>query len=294
MLDNMSKGAQSELKIIYDSVRTARDASATAMANGQGVDSAAARPMVMSNGEHTSWLLNFFSQVARNAMAGRGSPFVHPRVLHEGDSLSQLLTSAGLTAGLELDGNSPVGNAARTTIACLKDIHNLTILSLKHLLLEKPTNKQDATVEGIVTRLFSSTRSLWSAPPIQLDERCAPWESWLVAESIRRSMFAAIMVRGIWYVMANGYCYYEPFFESLPFDPRAGIWEATCAEEWVTAVHTRGGAHTKLKSYHEFITMSGLNLDSEEDGKFQRMLFVAYHGNNGIKTLEKLDKNRDH
>ncbi|KAJ9663851.1 hypothetical protein H2198_000611 [Neophaeococcomyces mojaviensis] len=287
--DVVGGGIKDELKIVYDSVCAARDASAAAMANGADFSSKAARPMLMANDEFAGWLFAFFVQVAKDGIAGKGSPFVHSWVLKNSRSPLDVRTHDCSTTDIDADAGTPSTRTELTIAARLSEIHNLVILSLKRLLLEKPSTKQSVEVEHTITQMFSSTRSLWTISN-QMSDNFTPWESWVMAESIRRAMFAAIMVRGLWYATANGYCYYEPFFESLPFDPRAGAWEAMSEDEWGTAIERHGGEHTKLKSYHEFITMAGTKLNPEEDGDFQRMLFVAYHGSNGIRALEELDK----
>lgn len=103
-------------------------------------------------------------------------------------------------------------------------------------------------------------------------------------------MFAAIMLRGLWFAAVNGFCYYEPFIESMPFDPRAGLWEVATQKDWQEQVARYGGQDTQLKSWHEFIAAEQPELDLDEDGAFQRLLFVGFHGPPGIRALEKIDK----
>lgn len=266
--------------MVYTSVQTARDVSIAALASGQTAASAAAKPMLMTDGEHLQWLVAFFSQAARDGLEGRPSPFVHHRI-------AQLKLSTFQHAPDTLwEGQVECSNLGER----VSGIHSLITQSLNRLLLDKPSNKKDPEVENLVTRMFTAARSLWQEAPTNLDEVFGPWEAWLVAESIRRSMFAAIFIRGFWHAAANGYIFYEPFFESLPFDPRAGLWEAESSGEWQELISKYGGEHTKLKSYHEFITTTGSKLDAEENGAFQRMLFVCYNGLGGIRALQELDK----
>jgi len=269
----------SQLNIVYSSVETARSVSIAALASGEKADSAAAKPKLMADGEYSTWLVAFFAQLARDGLEGKPSPFVHTRIVQ-----GQLATSYDPSGVIRL------GHDERTNLETkLSEIHTLLTQSLNRLLLDKPSCKNDPELETLLTRMFTSTRSLWEAAPPNLDTIYSPWQSWLIAESIRRAMFAAILIRGIWYVAAAGYVHYEPFFESMPFDPRGGLWEAESAEKWEELVTRRGGQHTKLKSYHEFITSAGTKLNPEEDGAFQRMLFVCYHGANGIRALEEFD-----
>lgn len=267
-----------------------------ALANGEATSSAEARPMLTTDGEVVHWLTTFYSQVARNGLDMRSSPFVHPcvfrRELKSCPPPASRFTEEGASCE-EQEETINVWKERQIIENRLVEIHNLTTTSLSRLLLEKPSNKKDLEVEELVRQLFTKTQNLWQAAPSQLNEAFQPWEAWVVAESIRRSMFSAIMIRGLWYAAAHGYVYYEPFFESIPFDPRAGVWEAETEEDWNQRIRERGGGHTKLKSYHEFIETSGLKLKLEEDGAFQRMLFICYNGSGGIRALEELDKSYD-
>jgi len=235
--------------------------------------------MLMSTGEQTQWLLAFFSQVARDGLEGKFSPFVHSCIFQQRFSASSCHAVTAQACG--------TAQARLQLLQRLEDIHELTTQTLSRLLLDKASNKKDAEVESLIVRLFSDTQSLWTSAPKELNNDFGFWESWVVAESIRRSMFAAIMVRGLWHAAAHGHVYYEPFFESMPFDPRTDIWEAKSSEEWEEAIRKTGGQHTQLKSYHEFITTTGTKLNPEEDGVFQRLLFVCYHGSRGIRALEE-------
>lgn len=271
-----------QLNIVYSDVETAREASIAALASGEGMGSAAARPMLMTDGDSAHWLIAFFTQVARDGLDGKSSPFIHACSFRQPFPAADSREESAMTC----KANKERWHLQRR----LEEVHNLTTQALDRLLLEKPSSKKDLEVERLVVDMFSATHSLWTSAPKQLDDTFDPWEAWIVGESIRRSMFAGIMVRGIWHVAAYGHVYYEPFYESLPFDPRADLWEATSAEEWEEAIRKYGGQHTKLKSYHEFITTTGTKLNPEEDGAFQRMLFVCYHGSNGIRTIEELDE----
>lgn len=248
--------------------------------------STAARPLLTTDGELVDWLMTFFAQVARDGLASKASPFVHACIFrHELPSNWQTLEVA------TCDAQTQTMWKERTALEIrLSEIHNLITLALQRLLLEKSSNKKDLEVEALVTRLFSSTNSLWSSAPASMNDVFSPWEAWIIAESIRRSMFAGIFIRGLWMAAVHGHCQYEPFFESIPFDPRSGLWEAITEREWEERKNRHGNEHTRLKSYHEFITDTGGKSKPEEDGSFQRLLFACYYGPQGIQTLEDLDR----
>ena len=179
------------------------------------------------------------------------------------------------------------------TILISKLVHIDTLIrsTLKRLLLSNTACRRESETEVTVQELFTTAKSLWLDAPNQWDDiDLGVFDSWLIAESIRRSMFAAIFVRGIWYMLQSGYCHFEPFLESLPFDPRAGLWESSSEQEWLSIVQERVG-NSKLKSWHEFTEGSArTHLKVDEDGQFQRMLFVSFHGSLGIECVKKMDK----
>lgn len=273
-------------QMVYDSVPNARDASASAMASGLGSDSSAAHPLLMADGDTAVWLMRYFTQVAQDALDGRASPFVHPRVV---GCVSET-DKPGCTEleGLNLD---LLCLQEQDVCSTLARIYGLITTALQRLLLEKPSVKRELETERIVQCLFSTTHALWSTADALSLRGLPPCKAWRIAESIRRSMFAAIFVRGIWSVAVSGYCHYEPFLESLPFDPRVGLWEADTEVSWDMIINQKyQGQHTRLKSWHEFTegTKSEV-LNPDEDGQFQRMLYVSFHGSNGTRRLEELD-----
>ena len=195
----------SQLNIVYGSVGTAREASIAAMASGQGINSASARPMLTAGDDVRHWLMTFFSQIARDGLAGKSLPFIHVCSFQELPSTAASLPSSART--------QEVMEQRWSIRRRLEEIHSLTTQALSRLLLDGTSSKNDAEVENLVVRLFSATHSLWASAPKRLNDDFEPWEAWIVAESIRRSMFAGILVRGLWYVAAHDYVYYEPFYE---------------------------------------------------------------------------------
>lgn len=270
-----------QFHIVYDSVPNARDASASAMASGLSSDSPAAHPLLTADGETTVWLLKWFTQVAQDGVDGNVSPFVHSRVID----------------GIKGAGRFDVSRSClqkEDAVLILAEICHLINRALHRLLIDKPSIRRDFETEQVVQRLFSTAHSLWSTADTLDLRHLGSYDAWSIAESIRRSMFAAIFVRGIWSVASSGYCHYEPFLESMPFDPRAGLWEAETEAAWSTIIDERyQSEHTQLKSWHEFTEdANSKHLSHDEDGRFQRMLYVSFHGSNGIRWLDELDQQR--
>lgn len=276
------------LSIIYNSVSSAREASAAAIANGQSAISEAARPMLMAEPEFEAWFMDYFARVARDGPERKKSPFIHWRIIQR-DLIQppNCVSQASHISGAQYIAQ----RSSRTQIQdLLAEIQDLMISALQRLLLEKAPHKQDLELDKLVERMFSSTHSLWYSAPQRLHEFLDEWEIWLVAESIRRAMFSAIFIRGIWYAAANGHIFYEPFFESIPFDPRTGLWEAKTKQEWQELIRWHGGEHTKLKSFHEFVETMPPRLNQLEDGDFQRLLFACFHGNKGLQEIQAMEE----
>lgn len=261
--------------LVYSSVEAARQASIAAVAEGHD-----ARPLLMTDSGVSAFIVRTFADIARDGLASKGSPFIHRKIFRH-----ELLMHHCDDVAAERD-------TIRGKIQALAQIHSLITLLLKKLLIERVSVKGDDAVEETVLQLFTMSRQLWEEPQTQYIQQLAPFEAWIVAESIRRAMFAAVFVRAFWWKATQGVVHYEPFFESLPFDPRAALWSAQTSEEWHGEVAQSGGAATRLVSYHEFIETSGGVLRSEQDGIFQRVLFVSYFGSPGILQLERLDSGR--
>ena len=255
----------------------AREASIAAVSNGEAINSSAARPLLLSEGATSTWLLQFFLNVARYGIAEQRSPFIHSRIFRRDIScLHDLNHSSHEHEGLKI-------------LDRLIEIQKMIVQALSRLLFDRQSVKKDVDIERIVLEMFTKTQQLWQEAPPNIADLFNAWDAWLVAESIRRSMFAAIMVKGIFWMATHGVLRYEPFYESFPFDPRSGLWEADTAERWRELIVNYGGHHTDLLSYHEFITQGKGRLDRSQDGEFQRMLFVCYHSAAGIIFLEEMD-----
>lgn len=298
--DQGEENAQESPRIVYYSVKAAREAAMSAMASGCGAGSDASRPKMFGSVELVQWVVGFLSDAVRDGLAGRGTPFIHRHIVQP--TPMSIPVSMLTTPPTPSDPDQPTTKA--TIFAQLTTIHNLIIQCLT-LLLNKSSgntaaNNPDSDLSTLVTTMFSTTHTLWSSPPPSfLTHIYTPWEAWLTAESTRRSMFAAQIIKGLYSFMTLGYVPYEPFFESLPFDPRAGLWEASDEEGWERVLRKRHGADGddddgnvggNLKSYHEFITGTAEDrIDPAEDGKFQRLLFLCYHCDDGLRYIKRLE-----
>ena len=160
----------------------------------------------------------------------------------------------------------------------LAAFHTLVALILTLALRTTPQSHKPALPAGLQDLWPKWRQHLSATLPRELDSGLSAWQAWYTAETARRSLLCIILVDGILEVMEKGYCSYRPLVESLPFDPRTGLWEADSEEEWLAAVACHGGVESSLVSWSEFIESGGQAPRKEYDGTLQRMLLVIHHG----------------
>lgn len=81
-----------------------------------------------------------------------------------------------------------------------------------------------------------------------------PWQQWLLAESIRRTIVMSYVLICCFNAWKHGYCSNWLLLESLPFDSRPGLWMAESPQAWIAAAGSGTGKQvgTRLTSLHEF------------------------------------------
>jgi hypothetical protein len=135
----------------------------------------------------------------------------------------------------------------------------------------------------------------------------SPWQSWILAESVRRTILMCYLIEGIYHAWRLGWCTHRMFVYSLPFDTRGAMWHAQSEEEWEDAARSQA-AHQKIEaassryypgvgdlaSFKEF-TLTFANAPFEVgDDLFQRLLLVAHHGRKSVEErLEGIGRARE-
>ncbi|KAL4749398.1 hypothetical protein BDW72DRAFT_204761 [Aspergillus terricola var. indicus] len=84
----------------------------------------------------------------------------------------------------------------------------------------------------------------------------SPRRAWLFAESVRRTIIAAFVLRGVYSLKKRNYSVRTPFIDSLPFDMRTALWDAS-ADSWTDSA---GDPADSIVSLHQYSGMleSGL------------------------------------
>jgi len=251
--------------------------------------------------ETVRWAVSQLGQIPNIRLRNRSSPFVHAQLYHNrGDgaiwSEEALALNCSIPKG-EIGMVSPsqnahlqhliksnVENIPLTDMILLIDA--LAMYLIIYHLDDVPSSYKDEA-EQYLDLLIVWPRRLRSAIPSQLSDKLSPWQAWFKAESARRTMIASYLIRGTFYALKRGYCDYQFFIESLPFDSRTGLWTAMSEEEWQSAlVRRHGGVPTVLTSFREFIESSGPTPRLQGQEMFQKMLLVVYHGSKALDKLE--------
>ena len=119
------------------------------------------------------------------------------------------------------------------------------------------TDSPDAPYsESTSVMLLSLGQSLYQQAPTQLPSTLSPRRAWLFAESVRRTIIVAFVLRGVYSLKKRNYSVRTPFIDSLPFDMRTVLWDAS-ADSWTDA---EGDPADSIVSLHQYSGMleSGL------------------------------------
>ncbi|GAB1207671.1 hypothetical protein APSETT445_006396 [Aspergillus pseudonomiae] len=105
-------------------------------------------------------------------------------------------------------------------LACIQSLLILQCI----LILDEKTDLGPYS-ETISSMLSNVGRRLWQKAPAQLSHTMTPREAWLFAESVRRTIIVAFMLRSVYSLLKRNYSVRTPFVDSLPFDVRTTLWD---------------------------------------------------------------------
>ena len=230
--------------VIYHSVSAAREAALSA-ANTPSFDASHPPELLMAaKAEGILFLRSIFPLVPQAVQARDSSPFVHGHLY-------------SLVPGDTKDGaHGAVCNAE--VVKTILEVHKL-MASIITLLLDarcasklKAQPKYLEQVTSQMTALFSLTNAIWSSVSITLPASYSRFSAWTIAESARRALVGALMIRGSFWLLRDGYVVHDLYAESLPFDGRSGLWECGMEEAWEDMVKVVGvGEEAGLVSLQE-------------------------------------------
>ena len=237
-----------------------------------------------SEAEGMIFLRSIFRLVPQAVQARNSSPFVHGHLY-------------SLVPGDTNDADHDAVCKAEI-LETILEVHTL-MASIITLLLDArcaaKLKAQPKYLEHLTSRmstLLNLTNSIWSSVPITLPFSYSRYSAWTIAESARRALVGALIIRGLFWLLRDGYVVYDLYAESLPFDGRSGLWECGREEEWeamVTGVGVEEAAGlVSLQEWVERVSRVEAveqGLPERHDGVFQRLIWVCYHGRKAIEDL---------
>ena len=124
------------------------------------------------------------------------------------------------------------------------------------------------------------TRKLWDAAPRSIPGSMSPWQAWIIAESVRRSILVSYLVRRVYCATRIGNHVHTLFVESLPFDSRTSLWEAQSADAWGLLT---SGSRPAMVSYREYVSEY---TQGQVDPRrlFETLLVVASQGKKEVEA----------
>ncbi|QGA20140.1 hypothetical protein EYB26_007841 [Talaromyces marneffei] len=144
-----------------------------------------------------------------------------------------------------------------------------------------PNGPEQFDLVQLMNTLSAWTQALFPSAQNEMPRDQSPWQEWLFAESVRRTILMSYAMTVAVSSYQYGYCSNWLFLESLPFDSRAGLWMAESPQAWIAAARVRTGEEVgeKLQSYHEYSeSLIGKNDDFHGD----IFLKLIVNGHNGV------------
>ena len=129
--------------------------------------------------------------------------------------------------------------------------------------------------DALSRRLQHCTGRIWEMAPTHLPSSLSPWQAWIFAESIRRTILVAYMVQGHYAQFKQGFYIHTLCHESLPFDVRSSLWAAPQSYAWYLSAG--GNTTAMLASYHEFTDLWERG-EVDSIGPFEKLLLIACKG----------------
>ncbi|KAH8658444.1 hypothetical protein BX600DRAFT_65777 [Xylariales sp. PMI_506] len=132
------------------------------------------------------------------------------------------------------------------------------------------------------------TQNLLTSAQARWPRNLPPWQEWLLAESVRRTIIMSYALSLAISGFRRGYCSDWLIIESLPFDRRAGLWMAGSPQAWIAASRAKKGSEVGecLSSFHEFAEGVGRSDHHDFCGDMFLVLLACTH--NGAAKAHNL------
>ena len=98
----------------------------------------------------------------------------------------------------------------------------LAMFALLSLFGSHQTDQQ--SVHLLIRSMKKVANDFVSYAPSLMPAMLPPWECWILAESVRRTILMVYLIRGAYSSWTRGFCRHELFTEALPLDARGELW----------------------------------------------------------------------
>lgn len=218
-----------------------------------------------------------------HALYNEDGPFPHS--IQEAYSVCALYlsrtekTSASIFRIIESKNNDLLASAGTWTIAehlaalqamCFLQIIRLFDGDIRQRALAE---QQEHILPEWTTSLSLRTQSS-SAPQSAATSIPPSWNSWIFAESLRRTMIVSWMIHGVYAVVKQGFCFYSEVVTDMPFTAQGLLWNAQSNFHWEKAWREKKHFNVKQMQFDELLD-SGKAEDVEELGI---MMVATYRG----------------
>ncbi|KAF1966860.1 hypothetical protein BU23DRAFT_592932 [Bimuria novae-zelandiae CBS 107.79] len=206
--------------------------------------------------------------------------FIHPKLqIRKGVSHVDLIQVPldGVMPHRELEILADIDIGTVSLEEHLTALQALLVFTAPLLVSEQPIKQERAEPWLKIAEVW--TQYLLSIASVDALSGRTPWQQWLFAESIRRTIVMAYTLICCFNAWKYGYCSNWLLLESLPFDTRPGLWMAETPQAWIAAAGAGTGQQvgTQLTSVHEF-SIKMKSMDSTFCGDvFLSMIAMAHN-----------------
>lgn len=225
-----------------------------------------------------------FQSVPETLKADKPAVFVHPKLKWRNQGYDHLTKFR--TTGNAAVNEQNMTNLLRLNIKTVPREEALTavqaLLVYIATLVFNPNISEQPDSYRYMNTLSEWTQTLFPSTEDEMPRGPSPWQEWLFAESIRRTILMSYALTMSMSSFKYGYCANWLFLESLPFDCRAGLWMAESPQAWIAAAQVRTGEEVgeKLQSFHEYSeSLVGVK-DNFHGDVFLKLIVNSHNGVN--------------
>jgi hypothetical protein len=158
----------------------------------------------------------------------------------------------------------------------------LILFLIEHAFVQE----QDSSFVPRLLDLLAKWRGLlWSSARARMPLDLSRWHSWILGETVRRTILMSYLLEGLFSAWIKGWCCHSLFISALPLSRKGHLWLANTETDWLRLAGT-AASECELMFFHDFSdTFAQVPWDFGED-VFQRLLLATHHGREAVE--EKL------